>query len=139
MATAVQQTNNEFGIIRKDVVAARDVVFDELPASQPAVLTSEPAYYIDEIEVLSIPTFSTPSPTSSDDSIVVITTTAVVGDNGDKLAEEEYISTALEISDSVIIEGPWKGKGQGEIRYDEIDWSKRAMTETAACQNNSGI
>jgi hypothetical protein len=54
-----------------------------MPASQPAVLTSEPTV-LDEIRVLPIRTFSA-SLTPSDDSAAVTTTTAIVGDDSDNL------------------------------------------------------
>ena len=127
-------TANQYRVwdhIRKDVVVARDVIFDEaLPASQPAILTSEPAV-LDEIRVLPTPTFSTVSPAPSDNSAAATITTAAVEDNGNEPAEEEYIPAASGTDDGVTIEGPRKGRGQRAPRYDQIDWSKPATKKTA--------
>jgi Reverse transcriptase (RNA-dependent DNA polymerase)/gag-polypeptide of LTR copia-type/Integrase core domain len=127
-------TANQYRVwdhIRKDVVVARDVVFDEsLPASQLAILTSEPTI-LDEIRVLPVPAFSAPSPTASDDSAAVTTTTAIINDDTDEPTEEEYIPAASGADDGDIIEGPRRGKGQRAPRYDQIDWSKPATKKTA--------
>ena len=92
-------TANQYRVwdhIKKDVVVARDVVFDEsLPASQPAILTSEPAV-LDEIRVLPVPTLPPSSPTRSEDSATVTTmTTAAVEADANEPMEEEYILSSL--------------------------------------------
>ena len=107
------------------MVVARDVVFDEsLPASQPVILTSEPAI-LDQIRVLPVPTFSASSPTPSNDSAAVTTTIATINNDTNEPVEEDYIPSASAVVDnSDIIEGPRRGKGQPAPRYDQIDWSK---------------
>lgn len=127
-------TANQYRVwdhIRKDVVVARDVVFNEaLPASQPAILTSEPVV-LNEIRALPTPTFSIVSPAPSDDSAAVTMTTVAEENEGNEPAEQEHISTASGTSDTTILEGPRKGKGQRGKRYDEIDWNKPATKKTA--------
>ena len=127
-------TANQYRVwdhIRKDVVVARDVVFDEtLPASQPAILTSEPAI-LDEIRALSTPTFPRASPAPSDNSAAVTTTTAAANDDANEPAKEEYTPAASGADDSDIIQRPRRGKGQQAPRYDQIDWSKPATKKTA--------
>jgi hypothetical protein len=117
--------------IRKDVVVARDVIFDEhLPALQPAVLTSEPVV-LDEIRVLPDPSVPASSPTPSDNSAAATTTTVVIDNDGNEPAEEEYIPMASGTSGDTVLLEPRKGKGQRQQKYDEIDWSKPAMKKTA--------
>ena len=118
-------TANQYRVwdhIKKDVVVARDVVFDEsLPASQPAILTSELAV-LDEIRVLPVPTLPPSSPTRSEDSATVTTmTTAAVEADANEPMEEEYIPAASGTDAGDIVEGPRKGKGQQTPRYDQID------------------
>ena len=105
--------------IRKDIVVARDVIFDEsVPASQPVILTFESAV-LDEIRVLPVPTFSALSPMPSDDSAVVTTTTATINDDTNEPAE--YIPMVSTADNSDIIEEPRRGKGKQAPRYDQIN------------------
>ena len=117
-------TANQYQVwdhIRKDVIVARDVIFDEsVPASQPVILTFESAV-LDEIRVLPVPTFSALSPMPSDDSAAVTTTTATINDDINEPAEEEYIPTASAADNSDIIEEPRRGKGKQAPRYDQIN------------------
>ena len=110
---------------------ARDVVFDEtLPASQPAILTSEPVA-LDDIRVLPTPTLSTASSTPSEDSAAVTTTTVAIDNDINEPAEEEYIPAASGTNNDDIIEGSRREKGQRAPRYDQIDWSKPTTKKTA--------
>ena len=106
-------TANQYRVM--DVIVTRDIVLNEtLPASQPAVLTSEPAV-LDEIRVLPIPTFSA-SLKSSDDSAAVKTTTAIAGDDSDEPTEEENIPTGSRTSRNSILEEPRKRSAGDEMR-----------------------
>ena len=137
-----EDTTNQYQVwdhIRKDVVVARDIVFDEsLLASQPAILTSESAV-LDEIKVLPASTFSASSPMLSDDSAAITITTAAPIDETNESIEEGYISTASGMYTSDIIEGPRRGKGQRALRYDQIDWSKLATKKTARLARKAPI